>query len=590
MPAVVFSPLHALLALSIASIGLSQSTTETVWASFAYVLHGERTPVLGDSPVTLTPLGAQQLYSQGALFRARYLSNTTLSDEDNKITTNSPIVGLGRDAIDNSQLSIYSTTDNVVTGSTLAFLQGLYPPVTGGSNASTLANGSTIEYPLSGYQYPNIQTLSGLDPNSIWIDGHSGCAAYLSSGDEFADEAYSQQLYNASLDFYQTTWAAVFPDSALPASTVSFDHAYELYEYALYRHGHDETVRDALDAARLARLRTLADDREFALNNGGDLSAAGRESGDAIRAVAGRTLAGRVVAQLSSQIASAGSSSGKLTLAFGSHEPFLAFFALAGLADSNSSVLFRQVPQPGAAMVFELLSTTNDTSSYPDHNDLWVRFLYRNGTDPDAPLEEYPLFGGDAGARLRWADFRAGMGAFAIKDIAGWCRTCDAVTLFCIALDSDTNTDTSSDSGSSALFGSSSSVSPAVAGIIGAATTLAVVGVAAMLVFVLGGVRLRRSHGLGGHQHQRSSSLGGFKGAEKLASDHDVSIVKSGARHARVGSWELGGPGPVPTGGGDLPPQEDAAFFGASVHKKADGGDDADSIMGRAPIKPLESI
>ncbi|KAI1636226.1 histidine phosphatase superfamily [Biscogniauxia mediterranea] len=582
-----FSSFHALLALSFVSIILGQSTTETVWASFAYVLYGERTPVLGESPVTLTPLGAQQLYSQGALFRARYLSNTTLSDEDNKITTNSPIVDLEGNAIDNSQLSIYSTTDDVVTGSAVAFLQGLYPPVTGSSDASTLANGTTIEYPLNGYQYPNVQTLSGLDPNSIWLDGHSGCSAYLSSGNEFADSTYSRQLYAASLAFYQTTWADVFPDSALSASTVSFDHAYELYEYALYQYDHNGSVRARLDAARLARLRALADDQQFALNSASGLASGGDGIG-MIRAVAGRTLAGRVVAQLSSQIASAGGSDGKLTLAFGSHEPFLAFFALAGLSESNSSVLFQQVPQPGAAMIFELLSTSNDTSTtYPGYDDLWVRFLYRNGTNPDAPLEEYPLFGGSGsgGARVRWADFRAGMGAFAIKDITGWCGACGAITLFCIALDADTDT------GAGALFGGSSSVSvsPAVAGVIGAATALAVVGAAAVAAFVLGGVRLRRSHQ---PQQQRSSSLGGFKGAEKLASDHDVSIAKGGARHARVGSWELGGPGPAPTAGGDPPPQKDAAaaFFGASVHGKADGDGDADSIMGRAPIKPLESI
>ncbi|KAI5928199.1 histidine phosphatase superfamily [Camillea tinctor] len=578
------SPFISLLALSFAGISLGQSTTETVWASFAYVLYGERTPVLGESPVTLTPLGAQQLYSQGSLFRARYLSNSSLSDEDNRITTNSAIVGLEKDVIDNNQISIYSTPDDFVTGSTLAFMQGLYPPVAGSSDASTLANGTTIEYPLNGYQYPNIQTLSGLDPNSIWLAGHSGCSEYWSSGNAFTGEAYARQLYNASLAFYQTTWAEVFPD-ALSASTVNFNHAYDLYEYAQFAYAHNQTARAALNDARLARLRTLADDQQFALN--GDLSASGRESGDRIRAVAGRTLAGRVVAQLSTHIASAGTSD-KLTLAFGSFEPFLAFFSLAGLAESDdngSAVLFRQVPQPGAAMVFELLSTNNDTSPYPSSSDLRVRFLYRNGTDPDAPLEEYPLFGSSSGSRLPWSSFRERMGAFAIKDIAGWCRACGAITLFCIALDSSS----SGSPPSGTLFGGDGggSPSPAVAGVIGALTALAVVGAGAASAFVLGGVRVRRC----GAGHRRSSSLGGFKGAEKMASDRDVSVVRGGARHARVGSWELGGPGPVPVGGeSGLPPKQDAAFFGASVHEKADGDDDVDSIIGRAPVKPLESI
>ncbi|KAI1488925.1 histidine phosphatase superfamily [Biscogniauxia mediterranea] len=399
-------------------------------------------------------------------------------------------------AIDNSQLSIYSTTDDVVTGSALAFLQGLYPPVAGSSNASTLANGTTIEYPLSGYQYPNVQTLSGLDPNSIWLDGHSGCPAYLSSGNAFADSAYSRQLYAASLAFYQTTFRA---------------------------------------QQRLG------------------LASAGDGIG-MIRAVAGRTLAGRVVAQLSSQIASAGSSDGKLNprvrlaravpglLRAGGPvrvvEQLRALPAGAPAGRGYSSALATTPPPPPPPPTRATMTTSGCGSCTAT---AWT---------PDAPLEEYPLLfggGGGEGARVRWADFRAGMGAFAIKDMAGWCRACGAVTLFCIALDADTDTDAGS---------SSVSVSPAVAGVIGAATAAA---------FVLGGVRQQQQPG------------------------------RSGARHARVGSWELGGPGPAPTtGGGDLAPQQKdaaAAFFGASVQRKADDGDDdVDSIMGRAPIKPLESI
>ncbi|KAG4222087.1 hypothetical protein PC116_g29438 [Phytophthora cactorum] len=169
-------PLIALAAgLSLVSESLAQSANETVWASFAYVLYGERTPFLGDLVSSLTPLGAQQLYSQGSLFRARYLSNSSLSDEDNAITTNSPIVGLERQALDNSQLSVFSSTDDYVVGGALAFLQGLYPPVTrafadnnGGANASRLANGTLVNYPLGGYQYPNIRNVPTTDPNSIW--------------------------------------------------------------------------------------------------------------------------------------------------------------------------------------------------------------------------------------------------------------------------------------------------------------------------------------------------------------------------------------------------------------------------------------
>ncbi len=161
--------------LSLAGGALAQSTNETVWSSFAYILYGERTPLRGQLEPSLTPLGAQQLYSQGSLFRSRYLSNSSLSDEDNAITTNSPIAGIERLSLDNSQLSLYSTADDYVVGGALAFMQGLYPPVTvtfaydnGGVNASRLANGTMIDYPLNGYQYPTISTVTLTDVNAVW--------------------------------------------------------------------------------------------------------------------------------------------------------------------------------------------------------------------------------------------------------------------------------------------------------------------------------------------------------------------------------------------------------------------------------------
>ncbi|CAJ2512019.1 Uu.00g076440.m01.CDS01 [Anthostomella pinea] len=328
---------------------------------------------------------------------------------------------------------------------------------------------------------------------------------------------------------------------------INFDYAYDLYDYALYHYNHDEAVRDLVNDDRLAFLQTLANDQQFNLH--GNLSASGFKEGDMIRAFAGRTLPAQVVAQLSE-----------------SHQ---------------AEVSSHRFPNPGGAMVFELFSNGNDTSSYPDQDELWVRFLYRNGTDPDVPLQEYPLFGrGNSETRMHWTDFAWDMERFSIKDIGTWCQTCDAVTLFCTALNSKSDGDGSS---SGSLFGpgSSRSVTPAVAGIIGAAVAIVATALAAASTFFFGGLRIQRADK--GHR----GSLGGFKGAEKMASDHDVSIAKSGARHERVGGWELGGPGPNTDNG--LPPNI-ATVFGASVRRNGYGEDDGDSILGHTPIRPLESI
>ncbi|KAI1087608.1 phosphoglycerate mutase-like protein [Rostrohypoxylon terebratum] len=573
------------------SEGLAQSTNETVWSSFSYILYGERTPLQGQLTPSLTPLGAQQLYAQGALYRARYLSpNANLSAEENAITTNSPIQGIELQALDNSQLSVYSTTDDYVVGGALAFLQGLYPPVTrtfasdnGGENASTLANGTMIDYPLDGYQYPNILTIPVTDMSSVWLEGHAACAEYWQSSNDFRDSSIGQQAYNSTLNFYETTFAEVFPN-AIASSMLNFNYAYDLYDYAQYQYDHNAIAQQLLNVDRLAILRSLASVQQFDLN--GNLSASGTSEGDMIRAIAGRTLAARAVAQLSAHIHSGGTAN-KMSLLFGSFEPLLAFFALSNLSTTTSSGLFRQIPLPGSAMVFELFSTTDDTTTYPSEAELYVRFLYRNGTDAQAPLMEYPLFGrGNSETRMRWADFQDSVAEFSIQDISQWCSLCGSVTLFCNALTEDSGTTGSGTVGSvGAGAGATASVSPAVAGVIGALTTVAVLLVAGLAAFVFGGLRIRRNGAA--EADKRHSSLGGFKGAEKMASDHDVSIARTGVRHERVGSWELGGPGPV-----TVPPPAATAkgassgFFGASIKRE----EDEESILGAKPVDPVERV
>ncbi|KAI1389173.1 phosphoglycerate mutase-like protein [Hypoxylon trugodes] len=574
------------IALSLLSEALAQSANETVWSSFAYVLYGERTPLQGELQPTLTPLGAQQLYFQGSLFRARYLSNSSLSDEDNAITTNSPISGIERQALDNSQLDIYSTTQDYVVGGALAFLQGLYPPVTqtfaynnGGNNASTLANGTKVDFPLDGYQYPNIRTVPTTDSNSVWIEGQSICTEYWSSSGDFRSSEIAQEMYNATLPFYETTWAEVFPNT-LANSMLNFDYAYDLYDYAQYAYDHDDSVRDSLNADRLAILRNLASNQQVDLN--ANLTASGLQEGDMIRAISGRTLAAKVVAQLSSHIASAGTIN-KMSLMFGSFEPFLAFFALSNLSDTNG--FFQQIPGPGSAMVFELFSIDNVTS-YPHEDELWVRFLFRNGTDSSQPLVEYPLFGRDnSESRIRWEDFTVYIARFSIQDVSTWCDLCSSVTLFCNSLGHSSGSSGGlSNSGES----SNASLSPAVSGVIGAVTTIAVLALVGTTAFVFGGIRVQRRDPL--DAARRRSSLGGFKGAEKMASDHDVSIAKTGARHERVGSWELGGPGPTITTPAPAATTEGgtSGFFGASIRHRGD--EDADSIAGLSPVKPVERV
>lgn len=82
---------------------------------------------------------------------------------------------------------------------------------------------------------------------------------------------------------------------------------------------------------------------------------------------------------------------------FTSFEPFISFFALSGLSSGPSASKFRSLPNHGSIMAFELFSysdsasKTNVAKSFPSQADLYVRFLFRNGTEDT--LTAYPLFG-----------------------------------------------------------------------------------------------------------------------------------------------------------------------------------------------------
>lgn len=174
------SILSVLLSIALLSLGaLAQSSDDDlnakVWAVVAYINHGEKTPSLGGLEPVLTPLGARQMWRQGSAIRNRYLGTVNETDISNS-TGNYTIQGIAEHAIDNNQLTIMSQSDQWVAAGAVAFLQGLYPPnpdsfndLAGGQEmAQDLPAGSDlVDYPLGGYQYPNIQTLSLTDSSSV---------------------------------------------------------------------------------------------------------------------------------------------------------------------------------------------------------------------------------------------------------------------------------------------------------------------------------------------------------------------------------------------------------------------------------------
>lgn len=578
----------ALLVAAVSAQSSAQSSSEHIWSSVAWVLHGERTPLLGHTPPALTPLGAQQMFSQGTTLRSRYLARSIDADGASE-AGRAPIVGIEANALDNTQLSIMTNTDSFMVTSAVAFLQGLYPPIsqafavgTGGMDAAELANGSIVNYPLGGYQYPSIKTASVLDFESIWIGGHVGCTNYVESLLDFRNDEIVATVYNNTLGWYSNLWSQFFYD-VVPKSMVNYANAYALYDYAIYKWTHDNNTRDALLETDMQMLARFASQEQRAKN--GEVNATSSTERKLIRAVGGRTLAAKTVALLKQSMTSSGRFN-KLNLAFTTIEPFVSFFALADLTTGPNAAEFKQIPEPGSAMVFELFSIGGNASIFPGYDQLWVRFLYRNGTDPAEKLEDYALFG-QRDSRMPFNTFMNLIGGFGIHTVSEWCNKCDSISLFCEGLDGTSGG--ARPAGYTGPTNNRSAISPTIAGVIGAAVSLAVVGLGFLIAVVLGGIRFGRSD-----SEKQNSALGGFKGAEKMASDTDLAYAKGGSRHERTGSWELRGGGKDET---DVPDAKVStpSVAGVTVQSRdlthpsrRDIDDDAISEIGHSPVTPRE--
>lgn len=272
-----------------------------------------------------------------------------------------------------------------------------------------------------------------------------------------------------------------------------------------------------------------------------------------IQTLGGRTLLAFILEQLSNNIETSGAS--KLVNAFISYEPLISLFSLLGLHNLNDD--FKGMPNLASSISFELYtnsSTPVPIGSYPDPNDLNIRFLFRNGSTLASSfstipidLDVYPVFNNTQNQEwMTLNDFFATAEKAMVFNIGQWCEICQSEAVFCPAF---TNGSVGLPSSPAA---SSHQLSPVIAGVIGALVALAVAGILFLLAMILFGIRFRRL------KTRRRSELGGFKGSEKLASDPDLPSQKPGgaksgavvgasvvpakegeAGHKRVESWEL---------------------------------------------------
>src|SRR5436305_689209 len=124
----------ALLMQSFTLAGAQNLLREKVWGAAVFTLYGESTPYALPHPRTLTPLGAQQLLGAGSALRKRYLRGNA----DTRIN------GISEFKLDGEQTAIYSPVAQFISASAQAFMQGLYPPLSGSYNTTAPVGGSDL--------------------------------------------------------------------------------------------------------------------------------------------------------------------------------------------------------------------------------------------------------------------------------------------------------------------------------------------------------------------------------------------------------------------------------------------------------------
>lgn len=141
------------------------SAQETILGVYIFHRHGDRTAKAW-APTVLTDLGYNQVWQSGNFYRNRYIDSSATS----------PILDISANLVKNSQLNIQAPVDTVLQPSALGFLQGLYPPVGPTLGSVKIANGTTVETPLNGFQQVTIQPVSSAisgtsAESSTWLQG-----------------------------------------------------------------------------------------------------------------------------------------------------------------------------------------------------------------------------------------------------------------------------------------------------------------------------------------------------------------------------------------------------------------------------------
>ncbi|KAL0066208.1 hypothetical protein AAF712_006833 [Marasmius tenuissimus] len=274
----------------------------------------------------------------------------------------------------------------------MSLTQGLFPA--NDAYTTKLANGTTVEGPLNGYQYVSIESVE--PDNDVSLEGWTKCGAFDKATKEFyASPEFKQKADEASSYLSQLSR---YNDGR----PVTLENMWNVFDFMLVESIHDEQYKNNLPPTFLEQGRHLANWHEYGVFSDSQL--------DGIGNIAFRTMIPSVTKNLNS-IANA-SDPLKFVYYATAYKPFLSLFNMTGVAQAQPEL---------AGFVNFAGSIALEVRQPADGGAPVVRFNFKNGTD-DAEYKTYNFMNSTSDVPLK--QFLDHLQPASVKNTPEWCKVC----------------------------------------------------------------------------------------------------------------------------------------------------------------------
>ncbi|KIK59269.1 hypothetical protein GYMLUDRAFT_169798 [Collybiopsis luxurians FD-317 M1] len=362
----------------------------TVLGVIFLIRHGDRRGFYQDptnynpADTVITTVGLKEEVITGQYLRSVYLDESSPSF----------IKGINASIADPNQITVIADAageGGVIMNSAQALLQGLFPA--DASYTETLANGTTVEAPLNGYQVIE----SALSENDVTLEGWTSCDPFNQATADFYNSAIFNETEQANAEFF-----ANLPQYLDGRGDVNLVNMWNIFDYMNVQNIHNATFHSRLPATMLAQARTLAAFHEYGVFTSPELGGIGN--------IGLRTM----LPGIFEGISSIANSSDPLKIYYNAiaYKSFFTLFNMTNADTQNSSL---------TGLVNYAASVAIEVRQPDSGGEPVLRLQFKNGTLEDAQ-QTFNWF--NTTGDIPVSTFTNYLAPVAINSTADWCKVC----------------------------------------------------------------------------------------------------------------------------------------------------------------------